>query len=225
MYQLYNGDCVDILSVFEDESIDLIITDPPYGIDYNSNYIKNPNKVHDNSVISNDNEQVIDLLDITLEECKRVLKDKGAIYIFCGYQHLDSFIQLVRKYFDYKNILVWLKNNWTAGDLKGNYGTRTEYIIYATKNRHILNGRRDTNLLEFKRVPSTQQYFKFQKPVDLLEFLIQKSSNEGDTVLDPFCGSGSTLVATQNLGRRGVGIEIDDKLADIITERLKGIGG
>lgn len=225
MYELYKGDCVDILSIFEEESIDLIITDPPYGIDYNSNHIKNPNKVHDNSVISNDNEDVFNLLDITLEKCKRVLKDKGAIYIFCGQQNLDLFIQIVRKHFDYKNILVWLKNNWTAGDLKGNYGTRTEYIIYATKNRHILNGRRDNNVLEFKRVPSTQQYFKFQKPVDLLEFLIQKSSNEGDAVLDPFCGSGSTLVAAQNLGRTGVGIEIDRKLVDIITERLKGIGG
>lgn len=217
-FRLYNNDCLKTLPSLNDESVDLVITDPPYGFKYEV-WRPKRDRLNDKPIL-NDNANYYELLDETLKECYRVMKDGTAIYIFCGYQKIDGFVELVKKYFHYKNILVWNKNNWSAGDLKGNYGTKTEYVIYATKGRHILNGRRDHNVLEYKRIPSTQAYFKFQKPLPLLEFLIEKSSNENDTILDPFMGSGSTVVASNNLNRFGIGIEADENIYKIAVKRI-----
>lgn len=217
-FRLYNNDCLKTLPALNDESVDLVITDPPYGFTYQT-WRPKRRRTGDKPIL-NDNENYYDLLDNTLKECYRVMKDGSAIYIFTGYQMIEGFVELTKKYFNYKNLLVWVKNNWTAGDLKGNYGTKTEYVIYATKGRHLLNGRRDHNVLEYKRIPSTRAYFKFQKPLPLLEFLIEKSSNENDTVLDPFMGSGSTVVASQNLNRFSIGIEADDHVYKIAVKRI-----
>lgn len=218
LFRLYNEDCLRLLPTLPDESIDLVITDPPYGFTYRT-WRPKRERTNDKPIL-NDDENYYDVLDKTLQECYRVMKDGTAIYIFCGYQKIEGFVELVKKYFKYKNILVWNKNNWTAGDLFGNYGTKTEYIIFATKGRHLLNGRRDHNVLEYKRIPSTKAYFKFQKPLGLLEFLIKKSSNENDTVLDPFMGSASTVIASNNLNRVGIGIEADENIYKIAVERI-----
>ena len=216
---LYNEDCLNILPTIPDESIDLVITDPPYGFKYEL-WRPKRERLCDQPIL-NDNENYYELLDETLKECYRIMKDGSAIYIFCGYQKIEGFVELVKKYFKYKNILVWVKNNWTAGDLYGNYGTKTEYVIYATKGRHILNGKRNHNVLEYKRIPPTQAHFKFQKPLDLLKFLIEKSSQENDLVLDPFMGSGSTIIAGKLLNRKTIGIEADPNTYEIALNRIK----
>ena len=141
--------------------------------------------------------------------------------MFCNSNHIDYFKQQVSKYFKFKNILIWIKNNHTAGDLKGAYGKKTEFIIYAVKGRHILNGNRDVDTLYYNRVVGKQQLHQNQKPVDLLEFLISKSSNFGETVLDCFMGSGSTGVACQNTNRDFIGIELEPKYYEIAVNRIK----
>ena len=127
----------------------------------------------------------------------------------------------MEEYFKLKNILIWVKNNWSAGDLKGAYAKSTEFIIYACKGRHILNGRRDTDVLYYDRVVGKEQVHQNQKPTDLLEYLIRKSSNEHDTVLDCFMGSGSTGVACNNLNRDFIGIELDETYYNIANDRIK----
>lgn len=218
-YVLINDDCLHALKLIEDNSIDCVVTDPPYGFTYQT-WRPKRRRTGDKPIL-NDNENYYDLLDNTLKECYRVMKDGSAIYIFTGYQMIDGFVELTKKYFNYKNLLVWVKNNWTAGDLKGNYGTKTEFVIYATKGRHILNGRRDHTVLSYKRIPPTRQHFKFQKPLRMLEFLIKKSSAENDVILDPFVGSGSTIVASRNLNRKSIGIEADPNVYKIAETRLE----
>ena len=117
--------------------------------------------------------------------------------------------------------MIWVKNNWTAGDLKGAYAKQTEFIIYAVKGRHILNGKRDSDVLHYNRVVGKNQLHQNQKPVDLLEYLIGKSSDENDTVLDCFMGSGSTGVACKNLNRNFIGIELDEEFYDMAVKRLE----
>lgn len=107
----------------------------------------------------------------------------------------------------------------TAGDTAGNYGKTTEFIIYSTKGRHLLNGKRDNNILEFKRVNRKKQIHQNQKPVKLLEYLISKSTNKGGTVLDPFGGGGSTLIACEDTGRTCYMMELEEKYCDRIIER------
>lgn len=110
------------------------------------------------------------------------------------------------------------------GDLKGAYQKSAEFIIFATKGRHILNGKRDKDVLHFKRVPSNQLVHQNQKPLKLIMYLIQKSSKRGDTVLDCFMGSGTTCLASKKLRRNYIGIELDETYYNIAKKRVEITG-
>lgn len=140
--------------------------------------------------------------------------------MFCNDIKIDFFKQTIEKYFKIKNILIWEKNNGTMGDLKGSYRKSAEFIIFATKGRHILNGKRDTDVLHFKRVPPSKQEHQNQKPIKLIKYLISKSSKRGDTVLDCFMGSGTTCLAAKKMHRNYIGIEIDKKYYNIARRRI-----
>ena len=129
---------------------------------------------------------------------------------------------IVRKHFNLKNALIWVKNNVTRGDLKGNYGYRYEMVLYAHKGRRYLNGRRDDNILHYNRVPTQAMRHPTEKPLQLLEYLISKSTAVGETVLDPFMGSGTTCLAAQRLGRNSIGIELERVWYELAASRLSG---
>jgi len=106
------------------------------------------------------------------------------------------------------------------GDLQGNYAEKYEMIIFATKgNRILLGNKRPINVLDFARTNNSNH--PTEKPVELLKELIRNSTIEGETVLDYFAGSGSTLVASKELGRKWIGIEMDENYVNVIKERLK----
>lgn len=214
-YTIQCGDCKNLLKDIPSESIDLIITDPPYGMNYHQYGKKDKGKFG-----LYDDETFFQNLEKPIIECERILKEGSAIYCFCSSHNVDQFVSLFKRLFKFKSLLVWVKNNWSAGDLKGDYGTKTEFIIYAVKGRHLLNGKRNHNVLEYKRIPPSKQYYPFEKPVEMLEFLIKKSSTYGDTVLDPYMGSGSTIVACENLGRKGIGFELKPEVFQIAKNRL-----
>jgi len=106
-----------------DNSIDLIVTDPPYLMNYRG---KRQNKEHkfNKPILNDDNEQII--IDY-IKECSRILKDDAAIYMFCNSNRVEFFKIDLEKYFNLKNIIVWVKNNWTIGDLKAQYGKQHEF--------------------------------------------------------------------------------------------------
>ena len=141
--------------------------------------------------------------------------------MFCNDHKIDFFKQNIEKYFKIKNILIWEKNNWTAGDLNGAYAKSAEFIIFATKGRHILNGKRDKDVLHFKRVPTTQLQHQNQKPLKLIKYLTLKSTKPGDTVLDPFMGSGTTAIACKQTRRKFIGMEIDPTYYRIARKRVE----
>lgn len=218
-YKLYHADCLEQMRVLseEDVKVDLILTDPPYLMNYKTSYRKD--KTHEFcTTIKNDNNP--QLIHDSIPLLYDLLNGGGALYMFCNADHVDYFKQEVEKYFHLKNILIWIKNNHTAGDLQGAYAKKTEFIIYACKGRHILNGKRDVDTLYYDRVCGDLQLHQNQKPLDLLEFLIEKSSQEGDTVLDCFMGSGSTGVACMNTRRDFIGIELEEKYYQIAEKRI-----
>lgn len=211
---LIHGDCLVEMKKIPDKSIDLVLTDPPYGMNYQSSWRTATSKFRK---IENDN--VLGWVCSFMTECFRVLKDDRHTYIFCN----DYAISLFRDYmkevgFNTKRTLVWVKNNHTSGDLLGDYANKTEFIVYAQKGRRLLNGKRDTNVLMFNRVGSL--IHPTQKPVDMNEYLIGKSSLEDEVVLDPFMGSGTTGVACKNLNRRFIGIEKDETYFNLAKERI-----
>ena len=217
--KLINGDCIEEMQKLIDKGVkvDLIVTDPPYLMNYYSKWITD--KSHDFcKPISNDTN--FDLIKDIMPLLFELLNDGGAVYMFCNANHIDYFKQQIEQHFKLKNILIWIKNNWSAGDLKTTYGKRTEFIIYASKGRHELNGRRDNDTLYYNRVAGNMKLHQNQKPVDLLTFLINKSSKPNDTILDCFMGSGSTGVACLQTDRNFIGIELDEKYYNIAKQRI-----
>jgi len=201
----------------KNESVDLIVSDPPYLINYCTNYRKDKN--HDFCTsIQNDNNP--ELIKNYLKECKRIMKNNTAIYIFCNSEKIEFFKTEMEKLFKIKNIIVWVKNNWTAGDLKAAFGKQYEFIILANKGRKEFNGKRVTDVWEFDRVHWSKLTHQNEKPVKLLERCVKKHSNEGETVFDGFAGSFSLSEACDNLKRNWICIEKEEKYCKIGLERI-----
>jgi len=214
------GDSVyEMERALDDESIDCVITDPPYGIDYVSNYRVVENRV-DRPVCNDTPEAAFSLWERTCDVISRKMKPDSHLYVFTSWKVLPQFIEITSRYFNIKNCLVWVKNNWSMGDLDGNYAEQYEIIIYATKGNKKLNGGRDTNVLNFDRVSNAQLLHSCEKPVKLIEYLLDKSTQSGDIVADPFAGSGTTLVACKNMGRGYWGCEIEQENYDVALGRL-----
>ena len=216
--KLYQGDCIQVMrDEIKNESVDLIVTDPPYLIEYKTNYRKYE---HDfDSVIQNDNNP--NLIIDYIKECYRIMKHDTAMYMFCSFDKVDFFKQELEKYFAIKNMIIWVKNNWTAGDLEAQFGKQYEIIFLVNKGRKKINGERLTDVWNFDRVSGNHQQHQNQKPVALIEQCITKHSNVGDIVFDGFMGSGTTGVACKNLDRNFIGIEIEPKYYEMAKKRIE----
>lgn len=203
--KIYQGDCIELLQKVPNNSVDCIITDPPYGIKYHSGYYKNGNPHRE---ITND-----DTLFIPLNELWKILKPTGCMFVF--YSHK---VPLVDK--RVKNVIIWVKNNWTAGDLYGDFGNQYECIAFMPKKDFKLKFKRYTNIMQFDRVSPNKLKHPTQKPLNLIRTLIQASTKKGDIILDPFAGSGTTLVASKQMNRKFIGMELERDYIRIINERL-----
>ena len=205
------ADCLIAMKDIPDKSVDLVCIDPPYGMDFQSNYRKEKyNKIT--------NDSSLNWIDDCVSELHRVLKENTHAYIFCSFHNVDIFKQSLEKVFKVKNILIWEKNNTSMGDLFGDYAPKYEMIIYVHKGRKLLNGGRDANILKFSRTGN--KLHPTEKPLDLISYLIGKSSNENDTVMDCFAGSFTTAIACKNLKRNWICIEKEEEYCKIGIERI-----
>ena len=205
---IYHGDCRDILPDLP--KVDLVLTDPPYGIDYQSN--RRSNKFEK---IYGDLEYPTDWLALATR-----LVERGSLYLFCNEASLDEAKMLLHESkWSSNRLLIWDKGSTSGGNLE-NYGLRTEFILYGTKMfAPKLNGSRDGNLVSIPRVRPQDLQHPNEKPVPLMSYLIMKSTNYYDVVLDPFMGSGSSAKAAQDLQRVYIGIEIEEKYCEIAAKR------
>ena len=211
-YSIMHGDCLELMKDIPDNSIDLILTDPPYGIDFQSNYRKSKfGKIKNDCSVNS----------AWLDEAKRVLKDTGAIYCFTRWDVYPEWLEQFNSRFKVKNCIVWFKRGGGLGDLKKGYIYNHEFVIYCPEKNHRLNGKRRNDVFEFSKDAPTTYVHPTQKPVDLLREIIERSSNVGDTVLDCFMGSGSTGVACVNAGRRFIGMELDEKYFESAKQRIE----
>lgn len=216
--KIYNEDCLDGMKRIPDEAVDLIVTDPPYLINYKSNRIKD--KSHKfTKIIENDNNP--ELVSNYVKECYRILKNDSAMYLFCSADKVDFFKSELSKYFKVKNMIIWVKNNHTAGDLKGSFGRKYEIIFLVNKGKKEFNGKRLTDVWCFDRVVGRNQIHQNQKPLDLIEQCINKHSTEGDIVFDGFMGSGTTAIACLNTKRNYLGFETDKEYYEKSLKRIE----
>ena len=213
--KLLRGDCLELMKLIPDGSVDAIITDPPYGMNFRSN-----RRVVKDKFDKIDNDDNLDWLGVFVDECFRVMKPDTAIYCFCSWHKIDVFKIEIERLFKLKNIIVWVKNNHGSGDLKASYAPKHEFVIYAHKGRSLFREKRLPDVMSYPKISSSKLRHPTEKNTDMLEVFIKNNSNNKGVILDPFMGSGSTGCAAVNTNRKFIGIERDDKYFDIADDRI-----
>lgn len=225
--KLICGDCLEILKNISDESIDLIVTDPPYkltarGSSENMGGYWKSEKAKKGIIFDNNNIEIKDYIF----ELYRVLKEKSILYIMCNNTNLQEMLnQGTNAGFNFVKCLIWEKGNKICGTY---YMGCYEYILLFRKGGHrpINNcGTPDILKISIKKLKNEngKNLHDTEKPVELMKILIKNSSNENDLVLDPFMGIGSTGVACINTNRNFIGIEIDENYFNIAKERMNNL--
>lgn len=251
-HRLVCGDCTkaDIISkLMGDKVADILLADPPYGVDYHG-------RTKDRLTVANDKvdsqEELREFLSDFLSVADQFLKNGGVYYIFSPPQveNMRTFMEAIMSKYRIRNTLIWVKNALVLG--WGDYRNRHEPIFYGWKEgahywcgsrsqdtilnkeidydsmpkadavamlKEILeNNALPTTALKFAR-PAASREHPTMKPIALLAYLIKNSSRSGEIVLDPFGGSGSTLLACEQTGRLCYTAELDRHYCDVIRKR------
>lgn len=249
--KMHKINCEEFLPRINAESVDVVITDPPFGINYQNNYTKKKHKV-----LHGDKEQFRYLS--FAKECFRVLKPNSAMFCFTGWsEYPKHFVEIQECGFSIKEPIICQKRPAGTSDLYGTFQSNADWCMFAHKGRFVF---RRTTLLKNKKMgivpnkgrkpvsefktrfptcwfgnefPWSSENSAFQKQhdiyhptikgLDFIKWLILLSTNEGDTVLDPFLGSGTTAVAARQLNRNFIGCEIDTEYCDMAIRRLSKV--
>ena len=227
-YKIYNDDCLKQIKKIESNSINVILTDPPYNI---AQYSTGNIKMKKRSDINNDVAEW-DLKDISpndyIDEFKRILKPDGNIFIFNNYNLIGKWHETFDKEFDTFQFFIWHKTNPIPNIFRKGFLNSCEMIVCLWNKGHKWNFSNQKEMHNFFETPICMGNERIkdpkhptQKPVKLLEHLISISSDEGDVIYDPFMGVASTGVAALNLNRKFIGCEIDKTYYEASKKRLK----
>jgi len=209
-----HGDAVEQLKTIEANSIDCVVTDSPYGVNYSDS------RETFNTEYKDETQYALKLLDETCNELKRVCKEDAHLYFFSGYINMFEFKTIISKYFNvHDNPIIWVKNNHTLCDFTKRYASKYEIIWFCSNKQRMLNNPVSPDVLTYS-IPLNKQH-SAQKPVELLEYLIKNSTVEGEVVLDCFAGSGSTGVACKHTNRKSILIELEEENINLIKDNLK----
>lgn len=215
-HRLICGDSTDVNVIdrlMDGVKADMVLCDAPYGYKYESNY-------QDKYEMLQNDDKILDFIPAIWG----AMQDNCPVYEFCGWQSLKQWLEYFENTsLDLKNVIIWKKNNWSMGDLKGAYAGQYEVILYLNKGRAELNGARDTDIWEFDREPPKMH--PTMKPIELIAYALNKSSKKGDVVLDCFGGSGSTLIACEQLNRKCYMAELDPRYVSVILQRYINFKG
>lgn len=213
MIEVIHWDCLEVMKGMEDNSIDLVLTDPPYWMSYISSWRK-----YKHEAIQDDDN--LERVPEWIAELYRIQKNDTHAYIFCNDYWIQTFREEAKKvWYTPKRTLVRIKNNHTSWDLEGDYANITEFCIFLHKWRRKLNWWRDRNTLYFDREECEDH--PTVKSKEMMKYLIEKSSNWNEKVFDCFAWSWTTGVACKELWRDCILIEKEKKYIDIIHKRLE----
>ena len=205
------GDCIGFMKKMPSRCVDLIVTDPPYGdnVAYGWN----------NKTIRNNENPLINCS--ALVEMYRVLKLNSSIYLFTSWKHYPFLTEFILRYtkFKIRHLVVWKKHNFGLG-----WAFRHQYelVLILEKGKPKYNLKNFSDVQTCSHINHNDKTHPHEKPIDLLMKMIEHSSKAGDLVLDPFCGSGATCKACEEMGRKWIGIELDGRWID---SGLNFVGG
>ncbi|MEG6508770.1 site-specific DNA-methyltransferase [Methyloligella sp. 2.7D] len=242
------GDCIAELAALPDKSIDLIFADPPYNLQLSTELLRPNNSRVDGVDDEWDKFESFATYDRFtrewLAECRRVLKDDGALWVIGSYHNIFRVgASLQDLGFWILNDVIWRKTNPMPNFRGRRFTNAHETLIWASKSqksRYRFNYEALKSLnedlqmrsdwlfpicsgAERLKVEDGKKAHPTQKPLALIERIILATSHEGDVVLDPFSGSGTTAAAAKRLGRSFIGIERDEEYAKIARQRVADI--
>jgi len=247
-FVLYLGDVIEILNQFESEEFDLIFADPPYflsndGITCQSGKMVSVNKGSWDKSMGF--EEDVKFINDWLKACRRVLKENGSIWISGTLHAIYKVGYLLEKNgYDIINDIVWYKPN-APPNLSCKYFTHSHEILLwarkSDKSRHTFNYKKmkfwnnpkdklknkDKQMRSVWSIPllpkAEKEFGKHptQKPIELLNRIVNSSSSEGDWILDPFIGSGTTGIVSNALNRKFIGIDNNKEYLDLAIKRFK----
>ena len=214
----------DYKTLLGDELADMTVTDPPYNVNYANSAKDKLRGTH--RPILNDN-MGADFAPFLLSTCKNILAvTKGAVYIAMSSSELDTLQAAFRAAGGkWSTFVIWAKNTFTMG--RAYYQRQYEPILYGWKDcaKHYWCGARDQGDVWQIKKPHKNDLHPTTKPVELMERAVRNSSKTRDIVLDPFGGSGTTVIACEKSGRRARLMELDPKYVDVIIKRWQSFTG
>lgn len=212
----------NVMRLMNKQDADMILTDPPYNVDYEG-------KTEDALKIENDNMNETEFFNFLLDSFRNMyeqLKPGGSVYVFHADTEGLNFRNAFKSVgFKLAQCLVWVKNTFVLG--RQDYQWKHEPILYGWKegaSHYFKDSRKENTVLEFDK-PARNAEHPTMKPIDLLVYLIKNSSKEEDLILDLFGGSGSTLIAAEQTQRTCYTMELDPKYCDVIIKRWENLTG
>ena len=227
VHQIWHGASEELSLRFKEGRVDCIITDPPFGVDNQSNMAVTEEGKKYARKIAND-----ETPEIAIATFKRVMnallpktKTDCDLYIFTSYQVLSDWLVMTDEFlkgygFTRKAILIWEKDGPGMGDLECPWGMGSEFILFFQKGRRAKTAVRRNSVIRTPQLRPGELIHPHEKPEVLLEMLIKTSTEEGEFLVDPFGGSGSLVRAAKNCGRSAVAIEYDEFNFQEATKKL-----
>lgn len=229
MYKLLHGDCFELIKKIPNDSVDLVLIDPPYEVSRDTNFASGEAKGKDTdrfrvSMDFGDWDNNFTGLDRIIKECYRILKKSGTLICFYDLWKITP----LKDYFEdakFKQIrfIEWLKTNPVPLNSKINYLTNSrEIAVSGVKGgKPTFHSEYDNGIYQYPICHDKDRFHPTQKPLQLIEEIIKKHSNENDLIVDCFMGSGTTGVAATNLNRNFIGIEINKEYFDKAKIRIE----
>jgi len=211
-FTLLHGDCLRLMLDLEPGSVDACITDPPYGIDYQSSRTTDKR-----AKIANDTKPYI----WWLPHAYRAMKADSCLVCFTRWDVQEIFRAAIEcAGFTVKSQVIWDRCIHGMGDLKGSFAPQHDVVWFATKGNFKLPGKRPKSVLRCQRLQGEELTHPNEKPIGIMGELILATTKTGGVVLDPFMGSGVSGAACAKLGREYIGVELDDVHFDTARRRI-----
>ena len=204
----------DVAKLMNGVKADMVFTDPPYGYEYQSNMRTKTEKF---DVIENDDKK-LDFMPIVKKF------NNGFVFVCTTWKVLKEWLEIFTRYYDLSNMIIWDKGGGGIGDLKHTFLTDYEIILCSNNNQEI-TGKRIGSVWNISKDNANDYVHATQKPVEVSATAIKNTTNEDDNVLDLFGGSGSTLIACEQLNRKCYMMELDPKYVDVIIQRWENFTG
>ncbi|MFW6129893.1 MAG: DNA-methyltransferase [Atribacterota bacterium] len=229
-YKIINTDCFKYIKDIPDDSVDLILTDPPYNLGkYSTGNIELSWRSDMNNDLADWDKTTFDPA-LLVDDFVRILKPTGNIFAFCSYNLIGRWHEVFDDKFYTFQFMVWHKTNPPPKIFKAGFLNSCELIVCMWNKGHKWNFISQKEMHNFIEAPICMGKERLkdpkhptQKPLKVLRHILEIASNPGDLVLDPFMGVGSTGVAAIEKNRRFLGIEIDDDYFEAAKNRLKNV--